>query len=128
MSTYISTPCEFCHAEAGQPCDESCLSYQAGEYDAWPETEVRPLAESLSLLAASVHRLPYGNLVGVRGMGAPDRADYSTEEYFAALADWMAEYEAVLRAEVDALQAQSKRAITLELEREVVRNFFGKVT
>jgi hypothetical protein len=136
MSTYISEACEFCLADAGEPCAEDCVGYQPDEAQVefsdleFPEDSsvTRPLDESLSILAENVHRLPFGNLVGVRGMGAPDRQDYDADEYIARLALWMEEYQPILRAEVDALQAQAKRAISLEFERDVVRNFFGKVT
>jgi hypothetical protein len=87
----------------------------------------RPMGESLSILAAAVHLLPYGNLVGVRGMGAPDRQDYSPEEYVGRLADWMAEYQPILRAELDELQRQSVARISLEMERDMVRNYLKGV-
>jgi hypothetical protein len=85
------------------------------------------MGESLSILAAAVHLLPYGNLVGVRGMGAPDRQDYSPEEYVGRLADWMAEYQPILRAELDELQRQSVARISLEMERDMVRNYLKGV-
>lgn len=86
-------------------------------------TSTPPLGESLSKLAAAVHILPYGNLVGLRGMGAPDQQDFDADEYIARLADWMAEYQPILRAMVDDLQAQSRERISLRLEKDIVSNY-----
>lgn len=129
----LAYPCEACGVEAGQECAEDCptANMSFAEYEAQQDEfdiatgamlprEVRPMDESLSILAANVHRLPYGNLVGVRGMGAPDRQDYSPEEYVSRLADWMAEYQPILRAMVDDLQVQSRQRIGLQIERDVL--------
>lgn len=129
--TYAADPCEFCLADAGVPCAEDCVGYQPDEADAWADQfgdELHPMENSLAILAEYVHRLPFGGLVGPRGMGAPDRQDYSPEEYLSRLADWMAEYQPMLRREVDALSAQAKQAISLQFEKDVVQSYFGKVT
>lgn len=142
--SYADWPCDECKAEPGEPCAEDCpvLNMTFEEYESQqdefdiatgallPPAEVkdRPMAESLSILAAAVHRLPYGNLVGIRGMGAPDQQEYSPEEYISRLADWMAEYRPILRREVDDLQNQSRQRMSLQFEKDAVRSFFGKVT
>lgn len=128
-------PCGECDARAGEPCADDCplqLEFAAVEFSdpAWPEDEVidtPPMDESLSKLAAAVHVLPFGGRVGVRGTGAPDRQDHSAEEYIARLADWMVEYQQVLRAEVDELSRQSRERIGLQLEKDIVTNYLRGV-
>jgi hypothetical protein len=126
----LAYPCELCGAEPGQECPEGCPSLTEVDWSAvegineYAEViDTPPMDESLSKLARSVHILPYGNLVGARGMGAPDQQDYSPEEYIARLADWMAEYQPILRAMVDDLQAQSRERISLRLERDIVSGY-----
>jgi hypothetical protein len=123
-------PCGSCGAEVGAKCEPDCPGLGDGEWDFGDVSEYvnqpieeygpRSVDESLSIIAEHVHLLPFGNLVGVRGMGAPDRGDYEVGEYLARLADWMAEYQPLLRAMVDDLTAQSRQRISLQLERDVL--------
>lgn len=136
----MAYPCEACGAASGEECAENCPGMQdAGDYATEWELSalasdlngippvVRPMDESLAILAEAVHKLPYGNLVGLRGLGAPDRQDFDPQEYVARLADWMAAYQPILRAELDDLQRQSLQRISLEMERDMVRNYLKGV-
>lgn len=118
----LGYPCDFCHAQPGEPCSEDCPGFEGG---AWPEglNGTPPVEESEAKLMAAVHRLPYGGLVGMRGMGAPDRQDYPREKWMSMLADWMVEYQETLAAEVAKLEADSVRLISLQMERDMVRNY-----
>ena len=123
-------PCDECGADAGVPCAEDCRlradsegwDIELGQLE-FPDEEFhepRSMDESLAIIAQHVHVLPFGNLVGVRGMGAPDRQDYEPAEYLERLADWLAEYQPILRAMVDDLQTQSRQRIGLQIERDVL--------
>ena len=111
----VDGPCEECEVGAGVPCLPDCPALQAA--GGW--LGARSMDESLSRLAAAVHRLPYGAQVGLIGLGAPDRADYTPEEYVAKVADWMTEYQQVLVSKVDDLERQSRERIGLQIERDV---------
>lgn len=125
----MTEPCEFCLAEAGEPCAQDCVGYQPDEAqvefsdldpgdDEWGLPA--PLEQSEAILMAAVHRLPFGGLVGVRGMGAPDRRYYDHGEWLHKLAEWMAEYQPIIRSHVDKLQDQARRQISLQIERDVL--------
>lgn len=123
--SYLDRPCENCGAEAGRECGPECGSdYQVQFSDLqFPEEDhdaTRSIEDSLAIIAANVHLLPFGNLVGVRGMGAPDRADFDVQGYLDRLADWMAEYQPILRAMVDELEVQSRQRIGMQIERDVL--------
>ena len=128
-------PCEACGAEVGTPCPDNCPGMTvAGEHAT--EWEMSALAsplpeadldEAAAKLMAAVHRLPFGGLVGIRGLGAPDRQDYPHEEWLWRLAEWMAEYQEVLAEQVAKLSADSTRLISLQMERDMVRNYLKEV-
>lgn len=125
QDVHLAYPCSFCHAEVGEPCPPDCPGL--AEDDAWelhPEVIGTPPSPE-ARLAAAVHRLPYGGLVGIRGTGAPDRQDYPLQEWIEKLADWMTEYERVLRAEVEELQAQARQRIALQFEKDVFQRMMG---
>jgi hypothetical protein len=104
---FWATPCEVCGANAGQECADDC-----GALIGTP-----PMAR----LAAAVHLLPYGNLVGDRGVGAPDYQEYDdADEYIERLADWMEQYQPIVSAMVKDLQKQSKQCISMKIERDVL--------
>jgi hypothetical protein len=122
-------PCDECGALAGEPCAEDCkLRADSETWDVefsqleFPDADYEPrsMDESLAIIAEHVHRLPFGNLVGIRGMGAPDRQDYEPAEYLDRLAGWLEEYQPILRAMVDELQEQSRQRIGLQIERDVL--------
>jgi len=106
--------CGGCGADAYDPCAEDC-SWAASieELDGTPP-------DALTKLAAAVHRLPYSGLIGPRGVGAPDHGEYDAEEYIERLADWMTEYQLLITAMVDDLMEQSKRCISMQIERDVL--------
>lgn len=121
---HLSYPCDYCHSDVGEPCPPDCPG-MATE-DALYSVEVigtPPSGEAR--LAAAVHRLPFGGLVGIRGTGAPDRQDYPLGEWIELLADWMTEYEQVLRCEVDQLQVQARQRIGLQIEKDCARAWIG---
>ncbi len=70
---------------------------------------------------AAIWRLPFAALIP----DPPDRHSLAPDEWITELADWMETYSVVLGSEVHRLQEDSTRAMTLQLERDVVRNFFG---
>lgn len=128
----MTEPCEFCLAEAGEPCAQDCVGCQPDdeaqvEFSALILPEVDEHDEAAAKLMAAVHRLPFGGLVGIRGLGAPDRQDYPHEEWLWRLAEWMAEYQEVLAEQVAKLSADSTRLISLQMERDMVRNYLKEV-
>lgn len=125
----LAYPCEMCGAEPGNPCLGDCPGDAYDEFSAQGLSELigtPPLEDSEAKLMAAVHRLPYGGLIGTRGTGAPDRQDYDREEWMARLAEWMTEYQQMLAVQVDQLQDQARERIALQLEKDVVKAFFGK--
>lgn len=99
--------CEACGAEPGQPCDDDCPGFSQWDSDRY--------AGSDSRLMAAVYRLPFGALVG----DPPERGD--SDAWLSDLADWMTQYEQILRVEVERLQAGVRKAIGLQLEKDVVQ-------
>lgn len=124
-------PCEDCGAAVGEPCRDDCgggyEAQEASTYEQWAAAQVDPLPpcerdveESIAMIAAATHLLPFGGLVGIRGTGAPDRQDYTVEGYLSKLADWITEYREVVRREVDHLEGQSVKMIGMQIERDTV--------
>lgn len=124
----LGYPCGECGADIGEPCPEGCPGtefWSNEELDLALNEVIDTPPSPAARLAAAIHRLPLGGLVGIRGTGAPDRQDYPLEEWIEHLADWMTEYQRILTAEVEELQAQVRKGIGLQIEKDVLRNMLG---
>jgi hypothetical protein len=125
----LAYPCDMCGAEPGQDCRENCPGLECVDFseldlsdiEVSEVSEVPSLDDSQAAFMGAVWRLPFGNVLP----DPPDRREYDIQEWMAKMAEWMQTYGAVIKAEVDRLNADSRRAIGLQIEKDMVRSFFG---
>lgn len=118
VNAYVD--CEHCGAVGEEPCKDDC-PWTQGMVDHDDAYALRSTDESYGLLMTAIYQLPMNRLAGE----IPDRAMMTHQEWASRLADWMAVYQVVLADQVDKLMDDSKRAIGLQIEKDVVRAFFG---
>lgn len=119
-------PCGACGAEAGEPCRDGCAHWAlfdtlADEPPEEPPEDTLDVRARRALMAVA-YRLPFSGLID---MPPPATYDGDLDLWLAAFAIWLEKYRALLREEVDHLQADSARAIALQLEKDVIRGFLG---
>ena len=108
-------PCELCQAPAGEPCKDDCPSRGEGDRELPYLQEI-----AQSMLMASLYRLPFAAFI----TDPPDYHDIDSDHWLGQVALWMADYLAVAQAHISTLQADSRRAISLQIEKDIVSNFF----
>lgn len=104
----LAYPCDVCGAQPGEVCSPGCANGSVPDDDA------------AAVMMAAVYRLPFGSLLA----DPPDRSAQSAEEWLAELAEWMTDYVSVLAGEVDRLSCSARKAISLQIEKDVMRGFF----
>lgn len=117
--------CEHCGANPGEPCDPDCADY-AEEVKFYQSLDEAQADEQASLLDQAqgalmgvAYRLPYSGLLD----DPPIRQGVDPDVWLAKLAVWMEGYRALLAEQVAKLEAGNRRAIALQLEKDVVRGF-----
>lgn len=123
---YLDTPCEACHAAVGEQCRPDCIGAAAFLIDQgvdWENAdEDTDLGrESKRALTGVLSRLPYSGASFLKPV--PVYGDCSTDEWLARIVLWMDDYRQFLTTQVDQLQADSRKAMSLQFERDVVRKF-----
>lgn len=111
-------PCEHCGAEAGEPCKPAC-SYVYAADEAQADEQVPLLEQAQGALTAVAYRLPYSGLLD----DPPSRKGIEHDVWLAKLAVWLEGYRALLTEQVAQLEADARRGIALQLEKDVVRGF-----
>lgn len=122
----LGQACEMCGAEAGVQCREDCPGFyvpdEPDEAQVADEIDAASLMESASAALMGVaHRLPYGQLIDT----PPAYNGGDVDLWLAAFAVWLDDYSTMLREKIDALEAGNRKAIALQLEKDVVRRFLG---
>ena len=118
----LSYPCPDCEAPTGEPCRDTCVNMTEPPWlDEADEYAAPALDESLTRIMAAVYRLPFGRLAGT----PPDRQQMSLEEWADRLGDYLTTYMEVSHGQVDHLSGRARDAISLELQRDVIRQFLG---
>lgn len=120
--------CEECGAEPGEPCRPGCkylveaadmeLAADAAD-EAQAEADAWLVDHAQGALMGVVYRLPYSGLLD----DPPSREGIDGDVWLAKLAVWMEKYRALLAKQVAEMEAGYKRAIALQLEKDVVRGF-----
>ncbi|HEX2616640.1 MAG TPA: hypothetical protein VHL57_03805 [Flavobacteriales bacterium] len=124
----LGIPCDGCHAQAGEPCLPECPNLADSPWDGYEfadleatEYAMRSPDESMAVVMANINLLPFGALVGT----VPERSFYDEDEFLDRLATWMADYQQVLNAKVDEMQAQVREGISLKIGRDILRAHLG---
>lgn len=108
--------CEHCGAEPGEPCKPDCTFAETADE---AQAEQPLLEQAAGALMGVVYRLPYSGLLD----DPPSRKDIDHDLWLAKLAVWMEKYRALLTEMVAQLEAGNRRAVALQLEKDVVRGF-----
>jgi hypothetical protein len=125
MDGLLDTPCQFCEAGVGEPCQPDCEALEAN----WPgiasektgdEWLMEEPDEFKLALMSSMYRLPF---VG-SFLQPPSYRGRSTDEWLAELGIWLDEYNRFSKAKIERLEGEARRAMALQLEKDVVRKFF----
>lgn len=128
----LDTPCQFCEAGIGEPCRDDCealeanwpgLAAQPSEDDLWAAQNAEFEAQanvSKSALQSALHRLPFSGSF----MQAPNYRFRETDDWLAELGLWLDQYNQYAKGKMEQLQSDSRRAMALQFERDVVRKFF----
>lgn len=128
----LDTPCQFCGAGIGEPCDSNCealeanwpgLSGQPSEDDLWAAQNAEFEAQtnvSKSALQAALHRLPFSGSF----MQAPNYRFRDTDDWLAELGLWLDQYNKYAKDKIARLENESRRAMALQFEKDVVRQYF----
>lgn len=122
----MSIPCEMCGAGADEPCEDDCPDMA---YVHESEMLDREQAEEMSthdlarqILFRATTGLPYSALAG----DPPYFGEHTDDDqWLAEMAVWMANYNKVIREQVEDLQAQSRQRLGLQLEKDIIREFLG---
>lgn len=128
----LDTPCQFCDAGVGEPCADTCEALEAN----WPGLAQQPTEDELwaaqnaefeaqtnvskSALQAALHRLPFSGSF----MQAPNYRFRETDDWLAELGLWLDQYNKYAKDKITRLENESRRAMALQFERDVVRKFF----
>lgn len=139
--SYEAIPCTFCGAAAGEPCDRDC-----GHMNAYLEDhdlpEAPPLApyehqpyappagEPLLGQASKALRkvtcgLPFAGLIADPPTLKPEYEGDGHDVWLAKMAVWLEDYRVLAAAKIEELQEGSRKAIGLQLEKDMVRHFLG---
>lgn len=125
----LSWQCEHCGAAVGEPCADDCPYAEANANDPSFEIEADE-AQALSspqtlteqaqgIIHANSYRLPFSGLLS----DPPDPRGDDDDQWLGKFALWFVEYQKLIRTEVDKLSADSRKAIALQFEKDVVRGF-----
>lgn len=122
----LDTPCQFCDAQIGEPCKPDCEALEAnwpGMGDSEPtgdEWLQEPPDEFKGALMSALYRLPF---VGAF-LQPPSYRNRDTDAWLAELGIWLDQYNQYAKGKVGKLEADSRRALGLQLEKDMVRQFF----
>lgn len=129
-TTFIDSPCEQCGADVGEVCRPYCAAAAAyadevedGVYAQEPGEETDYETEAKRALMAILYTMPLSGAAFVST--PPNYGDCPTDQWIYDVAVWMSDYRTILKAELEKLQADSRRAMGLQFERDVVRGFLG---
>lgn len=127
MEGLLDTPCQFCDAGVGEPCKPDCEALEAN----WPgmaasaentgdDWLMEEPDEFKTALMSSLYRLPF---VGAF-LQPPNYRGRSTDEWLAELGIWLDQYNKYSKAKIEELEVKARKAIALQFEKDVVRQFF----
>lgn len=129
FSDLLDTPCQFCDAGVGEPCDDNCEALMQNwpgnepkpsvydyDGDAWIREETDP---AKSAMMKPLYQLPF---VG-SFLQPPNYRGRSTEEWLSELGAWFEDYNAFAKQRIGKLEDSARQALSLRLERDVVRRF-----
>lgn len=125
----LSWECEHCGAAVGEPCHEGCPYAEANaplfEVEA-DEAQALSSPQTLTehaqgIIHAASYRLPFSGLLS----DPPDPRGDDDDQWLGKFALWLVEYQKLIRSQVDKLSEDSRRAIGLQIEKDVVRGFLG---
>lgn len=122
----LDTPCQFCDAAVGEPCHSDCEALEANwpgaseqqDGDAWLTENANEFKASLM---SSMYRLPF---IGSY-LQPPNYRGRDTDAWLAELGIWLDGYNRYAKGKIERLENDSRRAMALQFEKDVVRKFFG---
>lgn len=128
----LGSPCQYCGAGIGEPCEDNCEALEAN----WPGLSGQPTEDELwaaqnaefgaqtnvskSALQSALHRLPFSGSF----MQAPNYRFRETDDWLAELGLWLDQYNKYVKVKIERLENESRRAMALQFEKDVVRKFF----
>lgn len=120
---FLAEACEACGAEVGESCRFDCIGMASyiegqpivGESDPDLETEAK------RALTGILSRLPLSGASFLKPV--PLHGDCATDVWLGRVAVWMDDYRKAIASELEDLQGQSRKAMALQFEKDVVRQF-----